>query len=143
MTDQLLRWAREVCASTSRHADDLATAMGLDLNTAEVLGSQWIFDPPPPGTSYCEYVVDDDDTLLFAEFIPDAPTRVEDLVPLFGDGRAIVGGPHDAAPTVMFELLAPPGASHACRVTARLRPSDPQTSEVESVLLHPRLLPAA
>jgi hypothetical protein len=87
------RWGHEVCGWPSWSVADLAAAMGLDLATATVLGSQRIFTPPPPGSDYCEFVLDRDGlTVLFVCLNPGTPVLTDELSDLFGAGLEAPAG---------------------------------------------------
>ena len=112
--------------------------MGLDLSLAERLGSQWIL-PPPAGVTYLEFVVGrDGEHVAFVEFTPSAVTTAAALTAAFGTWRQAPAGPHQDAPTLLFDGPQPDAAPRGCSVLARVSPGWPQRDLVEGVVLHPR-----
>jgi hypothetical protein len=131
-------WANEVCQAPSVSAGDLARALRLDLGEARRLGRQRIF-PALNGASRLEFVLGADaETVLFIEVATTPAVTVAELVAVLGPGRKAMPGPHQLAPTIIFDDVWPPGAPRGCAILARLKAGDHQLDAVDVVTLHPR-----
>jgi len=125
-----------MCLAASAAPADIAQALDLDLATADRVGSQRIF-PPPTGTTYFELVVERDGiSVVFLEFVPTTPLTAAALAGVFGDWREAPAGPHQIAPTLLFDDLWPDAAQRGCSVLARSAPGWPQLDRVEGVVLY-------
>jgi hypothetical protein len=132
----LVDWVRAVCEAPAARSEDLASALGLDLAGAETLGSQRIFSPPP-STSHLEFVLNhDDSTVAFIDVTPSDTVTKADLEEVFGDGHKAPTGPHEPAPTVIFDDIWPDDAARGCTVLARLKPGLVETDDVATVTLY-------
>jgi hypothetical protein len=132
----LVDWAYAVCEAPTATPTDLAGALEVELATAQTLGSQRIF-PPPTGTTHLEFVLGHDDaTVAFIDVTPVGIVTIADLEASFGEGREAPTGPHEPAPTVIFDDIWPDGAARGCTVLARLRPGPRETHDVATVTLY-------
>jgi hypothetical protein len=120
-------------------AEDLARALNLDLGQARRLGRQRIF-PPSQGISRLQFVLGPEaaETVLFIEFAIEPAMRVDELTALLGPGQMAEPGPHQKAPTVIFDDVLPQDAQRGCAVLARLTADHPLVSVVDVVVLYPR-----
>jgi hypothetical protein len=134
------RWARQVCEVPEASATPLAPALGLDLDGARRQGAQVVF-PPSAATTHAQFVVDaDGETLLFVELRTAAGLALADLTATFGSGRLAAPGPHQLAPTMVYDV-AVAGAPRAARVLARCVAGYPEDETVREVVVMP--VPAA
>jgi hypothetical protein len=133
----LADWVQAVCEAPTALSEDLASVLGVDLARAETLGSQRIF-PPPPGTTHLEFILGHDDAAVaFIDVTPSEAVTVADLEESFGEGHEALPGPHEAAPTVIFDDVWPDGAARGCTVLARLTPGPQETTrDVATVTLY-------
>jgi hypothetical protein len=132
------RWAHEVCLAPSVSAVELARALQVDVGEAESLGRQRIF-PPLPETSHMQFVLGPDEkTVIFIELRTSGPMTVHDLTDMLGPGREAPPGPHQLAPTIIFDEMWPPDAERGCSVLARVTADYPQSDTVHTVVLYPQ-----
>jgi hypothetical protein len=62
----------------------------------------------------------DDESVKYVEYSPSSELSVDDLTELLGEGRDAPLGPHEVAPTVIFDDLWPDSSPRGCTVMARL-----------------------
>jgi hypothetical protein len=137
------RWAHDVCSAPSASTADLARLLTLDPKTAERLGRQLIF-PPSDATSHLEFVLGPDEkTVIFIELATNAPLTIGELTETLGVGREAPPGPHQIAPTIIFDDLWPPDAARGCSVLARVTADYPQPDTVKTVVLYVQTRPSA
>lgn len=138
-SDLLATWVLQICRARSAAAPDIAAGLGLDLVTAEHVGSQRLF-AGVGAVGRCELVLDQDaTTVLFAELQPRAATTVAELAASLGTGRVLPMGPHDRAPSLIFDDIWPAGSERGCTVLLRLAgpPHAPAAPDmVASVVLY-------
>lgn len=138
-------WAHAVCLAPSTGVADLSRVIGVDTTGADRVGPQLIC-ASPEGTKDFTFVMDLDtgNQVVFVEFTLVEQIPLEDFRQRFGLGREAIPGPHQVAPTVIFDPVWPPGAQRGCSVLVDLVPGERHAnSEVKSVTLYLRLMPPA
>ncbi|MEU4643347.1 hypothetical protein [Micromonospora sp. NPDC023814] len=130
------RWARQVCDVPEASATVLAQVLQLDLDAARRVGAQRVF-PPSEAITHAQFVVDaDGDTLHFLELRTRAPLTVADLTATFGAGRLAAPGPHQVAPTMIFDI-PDEGSPRKARVLARCVAGYPDVDTVREIVVLP------
>jgi len=131
------RWAHAVCTTPTGSPPELAEVLGTTIASAVKLGCQLICTPPA-GIEHLEIVLglDDPETVTFIEITPRGTITVDELAALLGDGREAPSGPHQPAPTVVFDDIWPHDAPRGCTVLANLDPGWPQPTTIDTVVLY-------
>jgi hypothetical protein len=131
------RWAHAVCTATTASPTELAEALGTTIGSAVKLGCQFICTPPA-GLEHFEIVarLDDLETVTFIELMPSGTITVDQVAALLGEGREAMGGPHQPAPTVIFDDIRPDDAPRGCTVLAKLDPGWPQPKTIDTIVLY-------
>jgi hypothetical protein len=130
------RWAHAVCTATTASPTELAEALGTTIGGAVKLGCQFICTPPASVEHFEIVVALTTRDVTFIELTPSGTITVDELAALLGQGREAMSGPHQPAPTVMFDDLWPDDAPRGCTVLANLDPGWPQPKTIDTVVLY-------